>query len=140
MPQPPGPVFTPTPETLPFWEAARRHELMLPRCRACGFLFYYPRAACPRCLSGDLEWRRMSGRGRLDTFTVVHRGLPNFALGTPYIIAMVELEEGPRLMSNLVDVEPDPAKIRIGMPLEVVFRDVSDTIALPHFRPAEGAR
>ena len=81
MPQPPGPPFTPTPESRPFWAATRRHELVLPSCRACGTLFYYPRAACPSCLSSDLDWQRVSGRGRLNTFTVVHRGLPNFPLG-----------------------------------------------------------
>jgi len=140
MPQPPGPPFTPTPESRPFWAAARRHELVLPKCRACGTLFYYPRAACPSCLSSDLDWQRVSGRGRLNTFTVVHRGLPNFALGTPYVIAMVDLDEGPRLMTNLIDVDPDPAKLAIGMALEVVFRDLSDDVALPLFRPAGAAR
>jgi len=131
-----GPVPVPTPETRPFWEAARRHELTLQRCRTCGRYIYYPRAACPHCLSGDLEWRRVSGRGTLTTFTVVHRGQKGFPLGTPYVIAIVELAEGPRLMTNLVGIEPDPTKIRIGMPLEVVFEDVSADISLPRFRPA----
>ena len=131
-----GPIPLPTPETRPFWEAARRHELQLRRCRACGRHHFYPRAACPHCLSADLEWRRASGRGTLHTFTVVHRGQRDFPLPAPYVIAIVELAEGPRLMSNLVGIEPDPAKIRIGLPVEVVFDDVTSEIALPRFRPA----
>ncbi len=131
-----GPLPVPTPETRPFWEASRRHELVVQRCRACGRHFFYPRAACPHCLSGDLEWQPVSGRGTVHTFTVVHRGQRNFPLPTPYVIAIVELAEGPRLMTNLVGIEADPAKIRIGLPVEVVFEDVTAEIALPRFRPA----
>jgi hypothetical protein len=140
MPPYAGVIPVPTPETRPFWEAARRHQLVLPRCRACGRLHYHPRAACPFCLSGDLDWQPVSGRGRLTTFTVVHRGLPNFPLGVPYVLAIVELDEGPRMMTNLVGVEPDPARLRIGMRVEVAFADVSEQIALPHFRPVEESR
>jgi uncharacterized OB-fold protein len=139
MPDYRGPIPVPTPESRPFWEAARRHELCLQRCRACKQHIFYPRGSCPHCLGGDLEWRRVSGRGRLDTFTIVHRGLKDFPLGSPYVLAVIELEEGPRMMTNLVGVEPDPAKIRIGMPVEVVFEDVSPEIALPRFRPAGAA-
>ena len=134
-----GPLPVPTPETKPFWDAARRHELTLPRCRPCGSFFFFPRSVCPRCLSADVEWRQVSGRGTLHTFTVVHRGAKGFPLGTPYVIAVVELAEGPRMMTNLVGAEPDPAKLRIGMPVEVVFRDVSSEVTLPHFRPAGGS-
>jgi hypothetical protein len=136
MPDPSAPLPVPTPETRPFWEAARRHELCLQRCRACRRYVFFPRAACPHCLGADLEWRRVSGRGTLHTFTVVHRGQRGFPLGPPYVIAIVELAEGPRLMTNLVGVEPDPTKIRIGMPVEVVFEDVSPEVALPRFRPS----
>jgi uncharacterized OB-fold protein len=140
MPDYTGPLPVPTPESRPFWEAARRHELVLPRCRACARLHYYPRAACPFCLSGDLEWQRVSGRGSLHTFTVVHRGARGFPLGPPYVLAVVELAEGPRLMTNLVGVEPDPARIRMGMPVEVTFADVTPEVSLPRFRPVEAAR
>ena len=139
MPDYTGPIPLPTPETRPFWDAAKRHELVLPRCRACGRLHYYPRGACPHCLSGDLAWERLSGRGTLHTFTIVARGQKGFPVPTPYVIAIVELDEGPRLMTNLVGVEPDPARIRIGMPVEVVFEDVSAEIALPRFRPRGAA-
>jgi hypothetical protein len=131
-----GPLPVASPETRAYWDAARRHELQLQRCRACGRHVFYPRAVCPHCFSVDLEWRRVSGRGRLHTFTVVHRGLRDFPLGSPYVIAIVELDEGPRLMTNLVGVEADPAKIRIGTPVEVVFEDVSAEVTLPRFRPA----
>ncbi|HZP41556.1 MAG TPA: Zn-ribbon domain-containing OB-fold protein [Candidatus Binatia bacterium] len=137
MPDYPGPLPIPTPESRPFWEAARRHELSLPRCRACGRFHYFPRAACPFCLSPDLAWQRASGRGTLYTFTVVHRGLRGFPLGPPYVLAVVELAEGPRMMTNLVGIAPDPAQIRIGMPVEVAFEDVTREVALPRFRPAE---
>jgi len=78
----------------------------------------------------------VSGRGTLHTFTVVHRGQRDFPLPAPYVIAIVELAEGPRLMTNLVGVAPDPGVIRIGMPVEVTFDDVSPDVALPRFRPA----
>jgi len=131
-----GPLPVPTPETRPFWDAARRHELCVQRCTACGRHLFYPRVACPHCFGGELEWRRVSGRGRLHTFTVVHRGQRGFPLAAPYVIAIVELAEGVRLMTNLIDVAPDPAVLRIGMPVEVVFEDVTPDVALPRFRPA----
>ena len=134
-----GPLPTPTPESRPFWEAAKRHELVLPECTACHRPHYYPRAVCPHCLGKTFIWKRASGRGTLHTFSVVHRGLKDFPLGTPYILAIVELDEGVKLMTNLVDVPPDPAQIQIGGPVEVVFTDVSDTVALPRFRPVGGA-
>jgi len=140
MPEYPGPIPVPTPETRPFWEAARRHELVLQHCAACKEYVFYPRALCPRCLGDGLEWRRLSGRGTLHTFTVVYRGARGFPLGPPYVIAIVELAEGARLMTNLVGIDADPARIRIGMPVEVVFEDVSADIALPRFRPAEAPR
>jgi hypothetical protein len=130
-----GPLPVPTPETRPFWDGVRRHELLLQRCRPCGEHFFYPRAVCPKCLSADLEWRAVSGRGTLHTFTVVHRGARGFPIGPPYVIAIVALDEGPRLMTNLVGIEPDPARIAIGMPVEVVFEDVTPEVTLPHFRP-----
>jgi uncharacterized OB-fold protein len=136
MPEYSGPLPVPTPETRPFWDGVRRHELLLQRCCACGTHVFYPRAACPRCLSADLEWRRASGRGTLHTFTVVHRGARNFPLGPPYVIAIVALDEGPRLMTNLVGVEPDPARIDIGMRVEVAFDDVTPDATLPRFRPS----
>ena len=130
-----GPLPVPTPETRPFWEAARRHELQLQRCGACGRHIFYPRAVCPHCLGADLVWEKVSGRGTLHTFTIVMRGQKGFPLPPPYVLAVVELAEGARLMTNLVGVAADPAAVRIGMPVEVVFEDVTPEVTLPRFRP-----
>ncbi|HXF51883.1 MAG TPA: Zn-ribbon domain-containing OB-fold protein [Dehalococcoidia bacterium] len=129
------PLPFPTPETQPFWDACKRHELQLPYCLRCQAFFFYPRRFCPRCFSWEIEWRRCSGRGTLYTYAIQYRPMaPGFE--PPYVTALVQLEEGPRLMTNLVDVEPDPKRIRCDMPVEVVFRDVTDQITLPLFRPA----
>ncbi len=124
-----------TPLTRPFWEAARRHELVLQRCQDCGGFRYPPGETCPGCLSERLEWVKASGRGRVFTWTVFHRAYhPAFARAVPYAVVAVELEEGPRLISNLVDCPLEA--LRIGLPVEVVFEDASPEISLPKFRPA----
>ena len=135
-----GPIPVPTPESRPFWDGTKRHELLLPECTACHRAHYYPRAVCPHCLGKRFEWKRASGRGTLHTFSVVHRGLKDFPLGTPYVLAIVELDEGVKMMTNLIDVPADPALIRIGGAVEVVFEDVSEKIALPRFRPVAAVR
>ena len=106
-------------ETLskPFWEATKRHELVMPRCRTCSKIFFYPREQCPNCYSSDLDWTQVSGKGRLYTFTVVHQTAhPAFQPDAPHIYAIVQLNEGPRMPSNLVDCEFEDA--RIDMPVE----------------------
>lgn len=136
--EPQRPLPTPSPETAPYWEGCKRRELQLPYCLQCERFFFYPRPFCPRCFSRDTEWRRASGRATLYTYAIQYRAqTPGFQ--APYITAIVELEEGPRLVSNLVGVEPDPAQLRCGMPLEVVFEDMSDEITLPFFRPVGDA-
>lgn len=125
----------PSADSQPYWDGAKRHELMLPFCRSCSEFFFYPRAFCPRDFSWDIEWRRVSGRGVLHAFTIIHRAFqPGF--DTPYVTALVQLEEGVRLMANLLDVEPDPAAIEIGMPVEVVFENLDDQWTIPQFKPA----
>ena len=132
------PLPRPTPDTKPYWEGCKRHELRLPFCTQCQLFFFYPRVFCPRCLSWAIEWRQASGRGKLYTFAIQYRPqAPGFK--PPYVTAIVELEEGPRMLTNLVGIEPDPEKIRCDMPVEVVFEDVSEEITLPMFRPAGGA-
>ncbi len=122
-----------TAENRPFWEAARRHELRLQRCGACGRFWYPPGPVCPECLSERFEWTRVGGRGTVSSWVVFHKAyFPAFADEIPYAVVQVELEEGPRLISNLVDVPP--GQIRIGMPVEVVFDDVTPEISLPRFR------
>lgn len=136
-PGPPLPV--PQPETELYWERARAHELWLMHCDDCEQPYFYPRPICPRCFSRNTRWVRSSGRGTLYAFAIVHRPpTPAFRERVPYVAALIELEGGARLPSTLVDVAPDPAGIRIGMPVEVVFDDISDAFTLPRFRPSSG--
>lgn len=133
--QPQRPLPQPTPETERYWEGCKRHELWLPYCLTCKAAFFYPRPFCPRCFGWDVEWRQASGRGTVYTYAIQYRPqVPG--IQPPYVTAIVQLEEGPRLMTNLIGVEPDPAQIRCDMPVEVTFEDFSDEISLPMFRPA----
>jgi len=121
----------------PYWEAARRHELVLQKCRDCGHYRYPAGATCPHCLSDKLEWVRVSGLGTIYTWTVFHQVYhPAFAQDAPYAVVAVELDEGPRMASNLVDCKIED--IQVGMPVEVVFDDVTAEITLPKFRPRTG--
>lgn len=127
------PLPQPTPETQPYFDGLKNHTLMIQRCRACNKAYFYPRPFCPDCLSFDTEWFQASGKGTLYSFVISHRPPPGFP-AEPFVIAIVELEEGPRMMSNLVEVEPDPDKIKCDMPVEIVYDDVNEEITLPMFR------
>ena len=121
--------------TRPFWEAAKRHELVMPRCKTCDQLFFYPRSECPRCLGSDLEWVPVSGRGRLHSFTIINQPVnAAFRDDVPYVYAVVQLIEGPRMISNLV--ECDVESVSVDMPVEVVFDDVTPEWTLVKFKPA----
>lgn len=121
-------------ESKGYWEACARHELYVQRCRDCGTVRYYPRALCPTCLAADPEWVLSSGRGTVYTYTVTYQNLaPGFRESVPYVLAYVELEEGVRLLTNIVDCAPDA--VRIGMPVEVTFDDLTPDISVPKFRP-----
>ncbi len=127
--------FTPVPnfEDSRFWSAARDHRLVLPQCRTCNHLWFPPYAACPRCLSQDLDWVDASGRGRLFGWTEIHaRQFASYRYPVPYMVALVELAEGPLMLSRLIDMEW--AELRLGLPLEVVFDDLSSEVSLPRFR------
>lgn len=127
------------PLTKPFWDSLDRGAMEVQRCEACASFVFYPRALCPGCGSRDLSWTPVSGRGRLHAFTVVHRPTnAAFKGDTPYVVALVELEEGCRMMSNLISVEADPAHVTIGMPVEIVYDRVTPDATLPKFRPAGG--
>jgi uncharacterized OB-fold protein len=131
------PLPQPDPVTQPFWDSVRRHAIELQRCAGCRTFIFYPRAICPSCGSGALHWEPVSGRGTLYSFTVVHRAtVPEFRADVPYVVALVDLDEGPRLMATLVDVPADPARIRIGTRLEIVYDDVTPDVTLLRFRPA----
>ena len=126
-----------SPDNAPFWAGCRRHELVLPFCAACGRPHLPPGPVCPFCFADTLEWRRASGRGVVSSFTVVHQPwFAAFKADLPYNVVQVELAEGPRLTANLVEAPNDV--LRVGLPVEVVFDDVSDEITLPKFQPATG--
>jgi uncharacterized OB-fold protein len=131
-----GPLPIAQPESEFYWQKAKERELWLRQCRECGTIYFYPRDICPACFSRSTTWIRSSGRGTLYSFSIVHRApAPIFRDGVPYVVAIVELEGGARLPTNLVGIEPDPAKIRVGMAVEVVFEEVADGFVLPRFRP-----
>ena len=124
----------PTPETRPFWDGAAAGELRIQRCRACARHYFYPRPYCPHCGASDVEWVTASGRATLYSYVISHRPAPGFADDAPYAIAVVELEEGPRMMTNLVHVEATPENLRLDMPLRVVFEPRGD-VRVPLFEP-----
>lgn len=129
------PLPRPSEDTAPYWEAAHRGELRMQACADCGHIRFPPSLLCPRCLSEKAEWQQLSGRGKVYSWIVVHQSQhPAFNADTPYNVVIVELEEGPRLHSQLVDCPND--QIRIGMPVEVVFERVADAVTLPKFRRA----
>jgi uncharacterized OB-fold protein len=126
-------------ETQDYWDAAREGKLFIKHCNACGQDFFYPRTYCPKCWSIDTEWKEASGRGRIYTFTVVQQNdLPPFNDRVPYVVAIVELDEGVRMTSNIEGVAPDD--VRCDMRVRVAFREEQrddDTVSLPVFTPAE---
>ena len=118
----------------PFWDGAKRHELLLQKCGACGHVWFPPSTRCPKCLSAEYAWSKASGRGRVWSWVVMwQRYFPAFEADIPYNVAYVELEEGPKLMTNIVGCENDA--IYCDMAVEVVFEDVTDDISLPKFKP-----
>lgn len=125
----------PDPSTEQWWGAARDGKLLVKRCTDCGRAHHYPRPFCPYCWSRAVEWEEASGRGTVYTYSTVHvNDLPPFGDKVPYTAAIVELEEGPRLMTTLVDT--DGVELRVGMPVEVDFRHETDDVTLAVFRPA----
>ena len=135
MTEPKKPIPVVTPELKPFFEAAQRNELVVQSCTQCGTHRFPPRAICSNCLSREAQWVRVSGEGEVFSFNVMHQVYhPGFASEVPYAVVIVKLAEGTKMISNLVGVAPHD--IRIGMPVRVVFEDVSDEVTLPKFVPA----
>lgn len=131
-----GPEPVPTPETREFWEAAARRELRIQRCTSCRRFYFHPRPFCPdpACASDEVRWATVSGRAKLASYVINHRPLPKFQSDEPQIIAIVTLDEGPRMMTNLVGIDPDPNQLTLGMDLEVDFVPRGQQ-QLPVFRP-----
>jgi len=117
-----------TPETKPFWDAAREGRFTVPTCGACGKAHWYPRAICPFCASDEVEWRESAGKGTIYTFSVMRR------VKDPYAIAHVTLAEGPTMLTNIVDCDFDT--LRIGQPVAVVFKETENGPPAPMFKPA----
>ncbi|MGH7933905.1 MAG: Zn-ribbon domain-containing OB-fold protein [Candidatus Binataceae bacterium] len=127
------PLPKPSPTSRPFWEAAKRHELTLQRCGGCRALVFYPRERCPQCFSDQLSWERVSGRGKVYSYTVVRRASTRSFADAPYVLAIVELDEGARMTTNVV---APPESVKVGMPVTVVFDDVTPDHTLVKFKPA----
>jgi hypothetical protein len=125
---------SPDADSQPFWDACRDGRFLLRHCGACGEHHFYPRPFCPRCWSRDVEWTEAGGQGVVYTYSVVRvNDLPPFAERVPYVAAIVELDEGPRVMTNVegCDVED----VHVGMRVRVDFKPVTDTVTIPVFRP-----
>jgi uncharacterized OB-fold protein len=130
---------TPTPETLHYWEGCKAHQLRLQRCRPCAHVYFPPRAFCPKCGGRQVEVFAASGKGTLHTYIINHRPRPDMGK-EPHSIAVVQLEEGPRMLTNIVNCPQTPEALVLDMPVRVVFEIQNDEITLPLFEPAEGER
>jgi len=126
----------PTPETQHFWDGTQAGELRLQRCDACASVYFPPRPFCPSCASRKVSVFKASGKGKLYSYVIHHRPAPGFT--PPYSIAVVELDEGPRLMTNIIDCPQTPEALELDMKVEVAFEKLDDKISLPLFRPAKG--
>ncbi|MBM4258291.1 MAG: Zn-ribbon domain-containing OB-fold protein [Deltaproteobacteria bacterium] len=129
------PLPQPTPVSKPFWDAAKRHELQIQHCNKCNTHVFYPREVCPECLAPDLQWVKVSGKGTLYSYTIAQAPTHHsFAEEVPYVIAIVELAEGPHLTTNITGCSPETLKV--GMPVVAAFEDVTPERTLVKFRPA----
>jgi uncharacterized OB-fold protein len=132
-------VPVPTPDTQPFWDGCAAGELRIQRCLECGKPYFYPRPVCPMCGSDRVEWFTASGQATLYSYVINHRPAPGFEDEAPYAIAVVQLAEGPRMMTNLVGVPNTPEDLILDMPLQVTFERRGD-VSLPLFAPAQESR
>jgi uncharacterized OB-fold protein len=119
-------------ETKSFWDATTTGKLLLPRCTDCSTVIWYPRAFCPECSSFDLTWFEATGRGTIYSYTVNRRGQGDYR-DLAYVLAYVELDQGPRVLTNIVDCDAD--SVAVGQAVQVVFHPTSNGAALPRFRP-----
>jgi len=122
--------------TRPYWDGARSGKLMLQRCQTCRAVIHYPRPWCPACWSTELEWFEASGHARVITYTVVHQPpFEAYALDVPYVLAVARLEEGPQMMANVLGI--DSKRMRIDLPVRVIFEARAGGVCVPQFEPAE---
>jgi uncharacterized protein len=116
-----------------FWDNTKKRKLMIQQCEDCGKFIFYPKLVCPFCLSSNLRWVESSGKGKIYSFTIVNK-YPPTGFSVPYVVAIVDLEEGVKLCTNIVNYKTE--KLRCDMDVEVVFEDVTNEITLPKFQPA----
>ena len=137
-PAPPKPTPHPNIETQFYWDKVQEGELWIQRCNDCNKPYFYPRFFCPRCMGKNVEWFKTSGRGKLHTYMINHRPPPFFAKEAPYAIAIVELDEGVRMMTNIHGIENTPENLVLDMPLRVVFEELNpgQGIKVPYWVPA----
>ena len=127
------PIPQPDNVSAPYWAAARDGRLLVQQCPQCGNRQWYPRALCTRC-GAEPEWLECAGSGVVHTYTVIRQmGMEGFRDEVPYVVAMIDLDEGPRVMGNVVDI--DVVDMRIGLSVEVVFVGVADDVGIPQWRP-----
>jgi len=130
------PLPRPTPESKPFWDGCRNHQLLIQKCKSCGDLRFPPSLLCPSCSSLETEWVPSSGKGEIWSHAVFHKVYhPAFERNIPYVVAVVELEEGVRMVTNIVGCAPD--EVSIGMAVEVFFDDVAPEVTIPRFKPSK---
>jgi hypothetical protein len=126
----------PTPETAVYWQGCHDHTLLIQHCKACGQYQFYPRLICTGCMGDQLEWVAARGRGKVTSYTIVRQAVSKaYAAEVPYVVALIQLEEGPKMMSNIVGCNPE--SVKTGMSVEVTFEDWSEEITMPKFRPAK---
>lgn len=131
------PIPQPSPETQHFWDGCKEGKLMLQRCKDTGKAYFPPRPFSPYTGTRDVEVFQASGKATLFSYVINHRPAKGFEDEAPYAIAVVQLDEGPRMMTNIVDCAQTPEALQLDMPLEVTFEKINDDIALPKFRPAK---
>ena len=130
------PLPTITPENKPFWDYMKQHEFRVQKCKSCGEMFYPPSEYCIHCLGHESEWVKLSGKGKVYSFVIIRQArMPVFAKMAPYVVAIIETDEGVRYSSNVIDCNPED--VYVDMPVEVVFDDVTDKFTLPKFKPVE---
>lgn len=128
----PATLFQQDSDTRPYWEGLAQGELRIQRCASCSRAVFYPRSLCPHCHADNLSWIVASGRGTIYSYTVAHQAFGMFAEETPFIVAIIELEEGVRMMSRIIDAPRE--RVAIGLPVQVTFERAGENITLPYFR------
>jgi uncharacterized protein len=121
-------------ESRPYWEGLSRGELLIQRCEACSRFVFYPRSLCPHCSSDQLSWVRASGNARIYSYTVAHQAFGPFADKVPFVVAIVELEEGVRMLTRIIGAPRE--QVQIGAPVRVTFEAIDEGVTLPYFRLA----